>query len=190
MFIFRILRRAIGGLALFALAAGIIALSACGQYVPHEPGTDDPGETPGIEQPDESTGEDTNEAVAGVVVIMETITGESGGIYIEHLYEYEAGLIDNLHITAKPESSNILLVVAAGDSIDEAQEFAAGTTLNIKYQNASVGNFTWYYVNSDGYSEIIEFSGETAKTTLPNDSGIYCAIEDIPKSGTIDFYLT
>lgn len=54
MFIFRILRRAIGGLALLALAAGIIALSACGSYVPHEPGTENPGETPGIEQPDDT----------------------------------------------------------------------------------------------------------------------------------------
>lgn len=54
MFIFRILRRAIGGLALLALAAGIIALSACGSYVPHDPGTENPGETPGIEQPDDT----------------------------------------------------------------------------------------------------------------------------------------
>lgn len=54
MFIFRILRRAIGGFALLALAAGIIALSACGSYVPHEPGTDNPGDTPGIEQPDDT----------------------------------------------------------------------------------------------------------------------------------------
>lgn len=54
MFIFRILRRAISGLALLALAAGIIALSACGSYVPHEPGTDNPGDTPGIEQPDDT----------------------------------------------------------------------------------------------------------------------------------------
>lgn len=54
MFIFRILRRAIGGLALLALAVGIIALSACGSYVPHEPGTDNPGDTPGIEQPDDT----------------------------------------------------------------------------------------------------------------------------------------
>lgn len=54
MFIFRILRRAISGLALLALAAGIIALSACGSYVPHDPGTDNPGETPGIEQPDDT----------------------------------------------------------------------------------------------------------------------------------------
>ena len=54
MFIFRILRRAIGGLALLALAAGIIALSACGSYVPHEPDKDNPGETPGIEQPDDT----------------------------------------------------------------------------------------------------------------------------------------
>ena len=61
MFIFRILRRAIGGLALLALAAGIIALSACGSYVPHEPDKDNPGETPGIEQPDESPGDDTED---------------------------------------------------------------------------------------------------------------------------------
>lgn len=61
MFIFRILRRAISGLALLALAAGIIAASACGSYVPHEPGTDGPGDTPGIEQPDESPGEDTED---------------------------------------------------------------------------------------------------------------------------------
>ena len=54
MFIFRILRRAIGGLALLALAAGIIALSACGSYVPHDPGTENPGENPGIEQPDDT----------------------------------------------------------------------------------------------------------------------------------------
>ena len=54
MFIFRILRRAISGLALLALAAGIIALSACGSYVPHDPGTENPGETPGIEQPDDT----------------------------------------------------------------------------------------------------------------------------------------
>ena len=54
MFIFRILRRAISGLALLALAAGIIALSACGSYVPHEPDTENPGETPGIEQPDDT----------------------------------------------------------------------------------------------------------------------------------------
>lgn len=54
MFIFRILRRAISGLALLALAAGIIAFSACGSYVPHEPGTDNPGDTPGIEQPDDT----------------------------------------------------------------------------------------------------------------------------------------
>ena len=54
MFIFRILRRAISGLALLALAAGIIALSACGSYVPHEPGKDDPSNTPGIEQPDDT----------------------------------------------------------------------------------------------------------------------------------------
>lgn len=61
MFIFRILRRAIGGLALLALAAGIIAFSACGSYVPHEPGTDNPGGTPGIEQPDDTQGEDTED---------------------------------------------------------------------------------------------------------------------------------
>lgn len=61
MFIFRILRRTIGGLALLALAAGIIALSACGSYVPHEPGTDAPGDTPGIEQPDDTQSEDTEE---------------------------------------------------------------------------------------------------------------------------------
>ena len=61
MFIFRILRRAIGGLALLALAAGIIALSACGSYVPHEPGTDAPGDTPGIEQPDDTQSEDTED---------------------------------------------------------------------------------------------------------------------------------
>ena len=61
MFIFRILRRTIGGLALLALAAGIIALSACGSYVPHEPGTDAPGDTPGIEQPDDTQGEDTED---------------------------------------------------------------------------------------------------------------------------------
>lgn len=54
MFIFRILRRAISGLALLALAAGIIALSACGSYVPHEPSKDDPSNTPGIEQPDDT----------------------------------------------------------------------------------------------------------------------------------------
>ena len=54
MFIFRILRRAISGLALLALAAGIIALSACGSYVPHDPGTENPGENPGIEQPDDT----------------------------------------------------------------------------------------------------------------------------------------
>ena len=54
MFIFRILRRAISGLALLALAAGIIALSACGSYVPHEPGTDNPSDSPGIEQPDDT----------------------------------------------------------------------------------------------------------------------------------------
>lgn len=61
MFIFRILRRAISGLALLALAAGIIAFSACGSYVPHEPGTDNPGGTPGIEQPDDTQGEDTED---------------------------------------------------------------------------------------------------------------------------------
>lgn len=44
-----------------ALAAGIIALSACGSYVPHEPGTDNPGGTPGIEQPDDTQGEDTED---------------------------------------------------------------------------------------------------------------------------------
>ena len=61
MFIFRILRRTIGGLALLALAAGIITASACGSYVPHEPGTDNPSDTPGIEQPDYNQSEDTED---------------------------------------------------------------------------------------------------------------------------------
>ena len=61
MFIFRILRRAIGGLALLALAAGIIAASACGSYVPHEPDKDNPGDTTLREQPDDTQGEDTED---------------------------------------------------------------------------------------------------------------------------------
>ena len=57
MFLLKLFGKAALALALLGAAAGIIAASGCGSYVPHEPGTDNPGDTPGIEEPDDTPGE-------------------------------------------------------------------------------------------------------------------------------------
>ena len=48
MFLLKLFGKAALALALLGAAAGIIAASGCGSYIPHEPGTDNPGDTPGI----------------------------------------------------------------------------------------------------------------------------------------------
>lgn len=57
MFLLKLFGKAALALALLGAATGIIAASGCGSYVPHEPGTDNPGDTPGIEEPDDTPGE-------------------------------------------------------------------------------------------------------------------------------------
>lgn len=57
MFLLKLFGKAALALALLGAAAGIIAASGCGSYIPHEPGTDNPGDTPGIEEPDDTPGE-------------------------------------------------------------------------------------------------------------------------------------
>ena len=132
MFLLKLFGKAALALALLGAAAGIIAASGCGSYVPHEPGTDTPGDTPCIEQPGENPDteepdnpgtEEPEEPTEGNYVNSSlTICDTLSGTYY---FEYE-GDLNAVHVTAQNLPANARIYINQPGKGE--YDFAAGTS--------------------------------------------------------------
>ena len=141
MFLLKLFGKAALALALLGAAAGIIAASGCGSYVPHEPGTGTPGDTPGIEQPGENPDteepdnpgtEEPEEPTEGNYVNSSlTICDTLSGTYY---FEYE-GDLNAVHVTAQNVPANARIYINQPGKGE--YDFAAGTSYKMTVQGTA-----------------------------------------------------
>ena len=214
MFLLKLFGKAALALALLGAAAGIIAASGCGSYIPHEPGTDTPGDTPGIEQPGENPGTeepdnpgteepettsyvstslyvgDYSVSSASSMLNLLTYTGELNNVHIQFNYstEYEPfeGITDRAYLSIGTGSKAIL---EAGKTYTLTVTNNGGYFWENNFGLTAIELASWGDWNA---AEVYDFMPGTVTFTPDTDIWLL-EVQLLPypisAAGTVDFFL-